>query len=100
MKADAFYGCAVDEVVFTNPVALGHSAFKNSTIKSVTLPAGSTLGLYVFSGCGHLQTIRYGGTMQEWRTMIQIPHYGYNNEDYKELNNATIYCSDGIISPK
>ncbi len=98
VKSSAFYGSYIDEVVFTGAVSLGHSAFHSSTIKEVTLPAGSKLGLYVFSDCKQLKTIRYGGTMQQWREMIQIPAYGYNSSDYEELNNATIICSDGTIS--
>lgn len=100
VKGSAFYGCYIDKAVFTSAVSLGHSAFHSSTIKEVTLPAGSKLGLYVFSNCKQLKTIRYGGTMQQWRTMIQIPAYGHNSSDYKELNNATIICSDGTISPQ
>lgn len=96
----AFYGTNVDKVVFTGAVSLGHSAFHGSTVKEITLPAGSTLGMYVFSDCKQLETIRYGGTIEQWQKMIQVPNYGHNPADYEELNNATILCSDGTIPPQ
>ena len=100
VKSNAFYGSNIDEVVFIGAVSLGHSAFSDSKIKSITLPVGSTLGMYVFCGCSQLETIRYGGTVQQWRELIQIPKYGYNSADYAELNKATVVCFDETISPE
>ena len=93
----AFYGTTINKVVFTSAVTLGHSAFKGSTIKEITLPAGSILKNYVFCDCSSLETIRYGGTKQQWLAMIQWPNYSSNYSDYEELNNTTIICSDGTI---
>ena len=47
VKASAFNYSYINEAVFKSAVSLGHSAFKNSTIKSITLPDGSKLGSYV-----------------------------------------------------
>ena len=93
VKASAFYGCGIDTVVFKSPVFLGHSAFKNSTIQSITLPVGSKLDWYVFSGCKHLETIHYGGTLAQFRLLTE-------GEKSINLSNTTVICSDGTIAPQ
>ena len=93
VRSSAFYGCGIDTVVFKSPVFLGHSAFKNSTIQSITLPVGSKLDWYVFSGCKHLKTIHYGGTLAQFRLLTE-------GEKSIDLNNVTVICSDGTIAAK
>ena len=100
VDSSAFYGCRIAEVDFQSAVSLGHSAFRNSTVQAVTLPAGSHVGTYAFSGCKSLQTVRYGGTKSQWSGMISIPNYGYVDEDFAEIRKATVICSDGTVSPQ
>lgn len=93
----AFHRCHVNDIAFNSAVSLGHSAFKGSTLKTLKLQNGSKFDLYVFCDCENLQTITFGGTQGEWRSVIR--DHGFSPSDYKEINAATVICSDGTIEP-
>ena len=60
-------------------------------LEAVTLPLSLTnIGSQTFNGCSSLKTVNYAGTQKDW-DKIEI---GTDNED---INNATIYFSDGTI---
>ena len=99
VNSNAFYGSKIDKVVFTRAVSLGYAAFRNSTIQEITLVVGSTFDSYVFSDCAQLGTIRFVGTMKQWREMLQIS-YGLSSLEYEDFNKITIICSDGTIAPQ
>ena len=50
------------------------------------------IGYRAFNNCGMLQTIYYGGTMEEWNAIEKDQYWDYRSDLH------VIYCSDGVIN--
>lgn len=72
INSRAFYGC--------------------NNIGGVYIPASVTdIGDYAFKECKLLDTVRYGGTIEQWKYIIMGAEWNSNGIQW------TIYCSDGEI---
>ena len=92
IENSAFYGVGVEKIVLNSPVYLKYGAFNNCRMKEIVIVKGSTLDKCVFMNCDNLETVYYGGTREEWRSLIA--NYGYSSEDYQFIRNLHVVCSD------
>jgi hypothetical protein len=92
IENSAFYGVGVEKIVLNSPVYLKYGAFNNCKMKEIVIVKGSTFDKCVFMNCDNLETVYYGGTREEWRSLIA--NYGYTNEDYQFIRNLHVVCSD------
>ena len=62
---------------------------------SVTIPNSvTTIRLYAFRGCSGLTNIQFGGTKEEWETIVKGDEWdGY-------MPTYTVHCTDGDIVVK
>lgn len=84
-------------------------------LTSITIPSSvSYLPYFTFATCTALADVYYGGTKDQWNSMMLHPYFydgyslSYYDYDYynsynfysnKALGSATIHCSDGEIDP-
>ena len=91
-----FYSCpALKNIVVPEGVTdLSFCVFEECTaLESISLPRSLTyIENEAFKGCNRLSTVRFSGTLAEWKK-ITIG----NNNDY--LINRTILCIDGNLAP-
>ena len=97
IENSAFGSCAnLEELVLEEGVqTIGETAFAScEKLAAVTIPKSVTsIGNRAFYYTG-LQTVNYGGTMAEWKAFA-AEKVGTSND---ELLNATIHCTDGIVT--
>ncbi len=92
-----FYGCtSLKNIVLPESLEeIGQQAFEGCTsLSEITIPAGVTkIGMYAFAGCEALGTIRYSGTIAQWKTVMLEGQWD------NEMGDYTIVCTDGIYVP-
>lgn len=90
--AETFHYCdKLTSIAIPNGVeTIGESAFMYCTaLTSITIPNSvENIGDGAFYGCGHLETVYFRGTEEQWSNIRK----GSNNE---KLLNATIICEQG-----
>ena len=119
IRSGAFSFCSeLTSVDFGGVTVIGQNAFQSCTsLKSVTIPAGvktlesstfafceelteislpaglSSVGYSALMNCAKLKTIRFGGTVAEWKTAIKgAMEFDTGTGDY------TVICADGTIA--
>ena len=94
----AFRGCnRLTSVTIPNGVTkIDYYAFGDcSGLTSVTVPDSVTsISQYAFNGCNQLNDVYYSGTQAQWKAI----NIDIDNESNASLVNATIHCTDGILS--
>ena len=109
----AFLGCSNIETATVHPTAafyipkdslktviiIGGSriddfAFYDSlTLENVTIDNSITsIGEWVFKGCGKLKNITYNGSVEQWKAIDK--GYGWNSE----TDAYTVTCADGVLT--
>jgi len=94
--ASAFQDCYdITEVTIGDGInVLGDFIFKRTSINKITIPASVTsIGDYVFDGCGALTEIVYEGTVAEWEKVMKASSWIEGANEY-----CAVYCTDGIGS--
>ena len=92
IENSAFYGVDVEKIVLKSSVYLEYGAFNNCKVKAIVIPKGSTFDKNVFMNCDNLETVYYGGTREEWNSLIA--NYGYSSEDYQFIRKLHVVCAD------
>jgi len=91
----AFSGCtALTSISIPNSVTeLGSGVFTDcSSLREVYIPGGiAELDSMTFYGCISLRTIRFGGTMEQWQTLLA------NSYNALDTTYITVHCVDGTI---
>ncbi|HIT26011.1 MAG TPA: leucine-rich repeat protein [Candidatus Ornithoclostridium excrementipullorum] len=60
---------------------------------SVTIPDSVTsIGGSAFLGCSGLTSIKFQGTMQQWKGISKGSRWNYNTDNY------TVTCTDGVLN--
>ncbi len=97
IEQQTFFNCEkLEEVVLEEGVqTIGEDAFcQCEKLTTVTIPKSVTSIVYRAFIYTSLQTVNYGGTMDEWNALKAS--IGTSND---VLLNATIHCTDGDITP-
>ena len=64
-------GEQISEVVLKEATKISAYAFVNSNIKSIKITSSVTsIGISAFEGCEGLQTVYYGGNLQDWENIV------------------------------
>ena len=64
-----------------------------SSLETITIPKSvEEIDCYTFRGCNQLHTVNYGGTKEQWKSVILYA-------DIDAFASATIHCTDGDIVP-
>lgn len=95
-----FWNCEnLEEVVLEEGVqTIGEDAFcQCEKLTTVTIPKSVISIEYRAFIYTSLQTVKYGGTMAEWKDFVEDTEKVSNLNEY--LLNATIHCTDGDITP-
>lgn len=67
--------------------------FMCSSLETITIPKSvEEIDCYTFRGCNQLHTVNYGGTKEQWKSVILYA-------DIDAFASATIHCTDGDIVP-
>lgn len=67
--------------------------FMCSSLETITIPKSvEEIDCYTFRGCNQLHTVNYGGTKEQWKSVILYA-------DIDAFASATIHCTDGDILP-
>lgn len=65
--------------------------FMCSSLETITIPKSvEEIDCYTFRGCNQLHTVNYGGTKEQWKSVILYA-------DIDAFASATIHCTDGDI---
>ncbi len=71
-----------------------YAFFGCTSLKEISIPASVTeIGSNALSGCTGLEAIRFGGTQEQWESVVKGTDWDKNTGAY------TVYCSDGNIEP-
>ncbi len=94
--SNAFHNCTnLTSVSIPNSVitlsSYLFSSCSNLTEVTISNPF-STISSYVFLNCVKLSTVKYNGTLVQWKALRK-----YNDWD-KNTNNYTVVCTDGITA--
>ena len=96
IKQNAFYKTAITEIVIPDSVEIiGKRAFYDcEKLASVTIGKGvKSIGDRAFADCNLLETIRYNGTVEEWKAIEK-------HSNWKGLysNDFVVECLDGKLT--
>ena len=80
-------------VVLTGGSSIGSSAFYGcSSLTSISIPGGVTgIGSSAFRYCSSLTSIRFGGTTAQWNKI------SFGSSWNSSIGNYTVTCTDGTI---
>lgn len=91
----AFSNCIVlEEITLPDGVlAVGASTFEGcDRLKTISLPSSvAAFGDSVFKKCGNLKEIRFGGTADQWNSIIKYDNWK------RDTGEFTVVCSDGTL---
>lgn len=89
----AFNGCTslTNMILGDNLKEIGQYAFNGCAFESITIPASVTsIARGIFSDCLLLQTITYGGTVEQWKALETATGFVTN---YFKTSTVTVICT-------
>ena len=99
--SSTFMNCdSIKEIIIPDGVKhLGSRTFNNcKSLETVTVPKSVISLTQTFDLCPSLKTIKYGGTMEEWKS---LEYESGNFNTIKQLSeDVEIICTDGTINGK
>lgn len=96
----AFYRCSLLQSAFLGRCAsIGENTFGEcGRLEEVVVPRelGKIDGA-AFTDCTALKSIRYGGTMEEWKNLTKAADWFVTHLDPEEFVDYYVYCTDGTL---
>ena len=87
----AFNGCTCDFAFAPGTTVIPTKALNGSSSEHITIPGSVTeIRADAFLGCGSLQDITFGGTLEQWGNVVK--------EDGWIGHAITVICSDGSVA--
>lgn len=89
IEDQCFMGCTSLESIKLpdNLIHIGEKAFYNcDSLTEIYIPEGvGYIGKYAFAECEKLEKITFGGSSDEWKEMMDIHDYSFNDNYYRDI---------------